>query len=206
MIEHIPELMESGIASFKIEGRMKSAYYTAVVTNAYRLAIETYQKDPKGYQFDPAWLEELESVSHREYGTGFYFDDPMQNPQLVSTCGYLREKAYFSTATEYVEEEANAILAKGVSMETEEGRLYRFIQRNKVSAGECAEMISPGKIGRGFAVDELYAPSGERIEATPHPSMIYWCRVPFEVYEGDIMRAASGKGLEVRAKDRLKNQ
>lgn len=206
MIEHIPELMESGIASFKIEGRMKSAYYTAVVTNAYRLAIETYQKDPKGYQFDPAWLEELESVSHREYGTGFYFDDPMQNPQLVSTCGYLREKAYFSTATEYVEEEANAILAKGVSMETEEGRLYRFIQRNKVSAGEYAEMISPGKIGRGFAVDELYAPSGERIEATPHPSMIYWCRVPFEVYEGDIMRAASGKGLEVRAKDRLKNQ
>ena len=206
MIEHIPELMESGIASFKIEGRMKSAYYTAVVTNAYRLAIETYQKGPMNYQFDPAWLEELESVSHREYGTGFYFDDPMQNPQLVSTCGYLREKAYFSTATEYVEEEANVILANGVPMETEEGRLYRFIQRNKVSAGECAEMISPGKIGRGFTVEELYAPSGERIESTPHPSMIYWCRVPFEVYEGDIMRAASGKGLEVRAKDRLKKQ
>ena len=206
MIEHIPELMESGIASFKIEGRMKSAYYTAVVTNAYRLAIETYRKDPKGYRFDPAWMDELESVSHREYGTGFYFDDPMQNPQLVSTCGYLREKAYFSTATEYVEEEANAILATGVAMENEEGRLYRFIQRNKVSAGECAEMISPGKIGRGFAVSELYAPSGERIESTPHPSMIYWCRVPFEVFEGDIMRAASGKGLDVRAKDRLKNQ
>ena len=206
MIEHVPELMESGIASFKIEGRMKSAYYTAVVTNAYRLAIETYRKNPKGYRFDPAWMDELESVSHREYGTGFYFDDPMQNPQLVSTCGYLREKAYFSTATEYVEEEANAILATGVAMENEEGRLYRFIQRNKVSAGECAEMISPGKIGRGFAVSELYAPSGERIESTPHPSMIYWCRVPFEVFEGDIMRAASGKGLDVRAKDRLKNQ
>ena len=204
MIEHIPELMESGIASFKIEGRMKSAYYTAVVTNAYRMAIDAYNRDPAGYRFDPAWLEELESVSHREYGTGFYFDDPMTNPQLVSTCGYLREKAYYSTAIEPVSEELAAIEAGGVPAENEEGRLYRFIQRNKVSSGEGAEMISPGKIGRGFAVNELYAPDGSRLESTPHPSMIYWCRVPFAVLEGDIMRAASGKGLEVRAKDRLK--
>ena len=205
MIEHIPELMESGIASFKIEGRMKSAYYTAVVTNAYRMAMDAYSKDPANYRFDPAWLEELESVSHREYGTGFYFDDPMQNPQLVSACGYLREKAYYSTATAIVAEEADAIAAQGIAMENENGRLYRFIQRNKVSAGEDAEMISPGKIGRRFGVSELYAPDGSVLEATPHPSMIYWCRVPFAVAEGDIMRAASGKGLEIRAKDRLKN-
>lgn len=204
MIEHIPELMESGIASFKIEGRMKSAYYTAVVTNAYRLAMDTYQKDPAAYSFDPLWLEELESVSHREYGTGFYFDDPMQNPQLVSECGYLREKAYYSTAIEYDGAEAEAILERGVALENESGRLYRFIQRNKVSAGEGAEIISPGKVGVGFAVEELYGPDGEPLESTPHPSMIYWCRVPFAVREGDIMRAASGKGLEKRAKDRLK--
>jgi len=206
MIEHIPELMESGVASFKIEGRMKSAYYTAVVTNAYRMAIDEYQKDPTSYQFHPEWLEELESVSHREYGTGFYFDDPMVNPQLVSTCGYIREKAYFSTAVEYDESEAQAIIASGVEMENGEGKLYRFIQRNKVSAGEGAEVISPGKIGRGFAVSELYAPDGSALESTPHPSMIYWCRVPFEVCEGDIMRAATGRGLEVRAKDRLKGE
>ena len=203
MIEHIPELMESGIASFKIEGRMKSAYYTAVVSNAYRLAMDAYAADPEGYCFDPAWLEELESVSHREYGTGFYFDDPMENPQLVSACGYIREKAYFSTATEYNEEEAAAIAAAGVAMENGEGRLYRFIQRNKVSAGETAELISPGQIGRGFSVTELYAPDGTSLESTPHPSMIYWCRVPFAVLEGDIMRASNGKGLDVRAKDYL---
>ena len=204
MIEHIPELMECGIASFKIEGRMKSAYYTAVATNAYRMAIDAYLKDPAAYRFDPAWLEELESVSHREYGTGFYFDDPMENPQLVSTCGYLREKAYFSTATEYIEEEAAALVANGVEMQNADGRVYRFIQRNKVSCGEGAELISPGKIGRGFDVRELYAPDGSPLESTPHPSMIYWCRVPFEVKVGDIMRADSGKGLEIRAKDRLK--
>ena len=161
-------------------------------------------KDPAAYRFDPAWLEELESVSHREYGTGFYFDDPMENPQLVSACGYLREKAYFSTATEYIEEEAAALVANGVEMENADGRVYRFIQRNKVSRGEGAELISPGKIGRGFDVLELYAPDGSPLESTPHPSMIYWCRVPFEVKVGDIMRADSGKGLEIRAKDRLK--
>ncbi len=204
MIEHIPELMQSGVASFKIEGRMKSAYYTAVVTNAYRMAIDAYQKDPDGYRFDPSWLDELESVSHREYGTGLYFDDPMLNPQLVSACGYMREKAYFSTAIEYDEAEACAIVQNGVAMENEDGRLYRFIQRNKVSRGEDAEMISPGKIGKGFGVRELYAPDGSVLESTPHPSMIYWCRVPFAVKEGDIMRAAGGKGLEIRAKDRLK--
>ncbi len=204
MIEHIPTLIESGITSFKIEGRMKSAYYTAVATNAYRMAIDAYFADPKGYRYDPAWLEELESVSHREYGTGFYFDDPMENPQLVSACGYLREKAYFSTATEYDAEEAQALAEAGVALVNERGRLYRFIQRNKVCAGEGSEMISPGKIGRWFAVEELYAPDGSPLEATPHPSMIYWCRVPFEVYPGDIMRADSGKGLEIRAKDRLK--
>ncbi len=204
MIEHIPELMQSGIVSFKIEGRMKSAYYTAVATNAYRMAIDAYLQDPEGYVYDPRWLEELESVSHREYGTGFYFDDPMQNPQLVSTCGYLREKAYFSTATEYVAQEAEAIAAAGVEMTNANGTLYRFIQRNKVSLGEGAELISPRKIGVGFTVTELYAPDGTSLASTPHPSMIYWCRVPLPVKEGDIMRADSGKGLQVRAKDRLK--
>ncbi len=204
MIEHIPELMQSGVHSFKIEGRMKSAYYTAVVTNAYRLAIDAYERDPAGYRFDPAWLSELESVSHREYGTGFYFDDPMQEPQLVSQCGYLREKAYYSTAIEYDASEAEVILAAGVPMENAQGRLFRFIQRNKVSRGEGAEMISPGAVGRPFEVTELYAPDGSPLESTPHPSMIYWCRVPFAVHEGDIMRAGSGRGLEVRAADRLK--
>ncbi len=204
MIEHIPELMQSGITSFKIEGRMKSAYYTAVATNAYRMAIDSYLRDPEGYRFDPAWIAELESVSHREYGTGFYFDDPMENPQLVSVCGYLREKAYYSTATEYVEEEADALIAAGVCMENVEGRLYRFIQRNKVSRGEGAELISPGKIGAPLTVNELYAPDGSALESTPHPSMIYWCRVPFAVKQGDILRADNGKGLDVRAKDRLK--
>lgn len=202
-IECIPQLMQSGIDSFKIEGRMKSAYYTAVVTNVYRMAMDAYTADPEGYQYDPAWLEELESVSHRTYGTGFYLDDPMNNPQLLGECGYLREKAYFATATEYNQEEASALQAAGVALQNGQGSLYRFVQRNKVSVGEGAEVISPGKIGRGFDVCELYAQDGTVISSAPHPSMIFWCRVPFEIREGDIMRAGSSKGFDKRRPDSL---
>lgn len=205
MIEHIPELIGSGVTAFKIEGRMKSAYYTAVVTNAYRMAFDRYLADPAGYVYDPAWLEELESVSHREYDTGFFFGSPMQDPKLVSVCGYLREKAYFSTATEYDEDEMNILIGSGIAAENEQGKLYRFIQRNKLSAGDAAELVTPGKIGQGFVANELYAPDGTPLESTPHPSMIYWCRVPFAVKEGDLLRAGISRGLEVRGKDRIRS-
>ena len=188
-VDHIPELIEAGIDSFKIEGRMKSAYYTAVVTNAYRMSIDSYLSNPENYVFDPLWYRELECVSHREYCTGYYLDDPMQNAQIGSHTGYIRDKAYFATATEYNEEEAAIIRSAGVALENENGRLYRFIQRNKVKLGDSAELISPSKVGKAFDVNELYLPNGEAAQSAPHPSMIFWCRVPFEVAEGDIMRA-----------------
>ena len=110
-IEHIPELIEAGINSFKIEGRMKSAYYTAVVTNAYRMAIDAYMNGPENYEYNPLWLRELESVSHREYCTGYYLDKPMENAQLGTQTGYIRDKAYFATATEYDVGEAEKLAA-----------------------------------------------------------------------------------------------
>lgn len=189
MIEHIPELMQSGINSFKIEGRMKSAYYTAVVTNAYRMAIDRYMADPEGYRYDPMLYRELDSVSHREYCSGYYLDKPIENAQLSTMTGYIREKAYFATATEGVGEELERLCDAGVEAENGQGRLYRFIQRNKVSVGDSAEIISPRRTGREFNVCEMYSQTGEAIEAAPHPSMIFWCRVPFEVSEGDIMRS-----------------
>ncbi|MBQ8333897.1 MAG: U32 family peptidase, partial [Clostridia bacterium] len=83
MLEHIPELEESGISSYKIEGRVKSAYYTAVVTNTYRLAIDAYRRDPANYKLDPAWTNELSGVSHREYSTGFFFTPPHEDANTV---------------------------------------------------------------------------------------------------------------------------
>ncbi len=188
-IEHISELIKAGINSFKIEGRMKSAYYTAVVTNAYRMAIDAYMRDGENYVYDPALLRELESVSHREYCTGFYLDKPMDNAQLGTQTGYIRDKAYFATAVEYDEDEAKKLADLGVELENEQGRLCRFIQRNKVKIGDRAEMISPSKYGQPFVVNELYLSNGETLESAPHPSMIFWCRVPFGVSAGDIMRA-----------------
>ena len=186
-VDMIPELIAAGIYSFKIEGRMKSAYYTAVVTNAYRMAIDAYLADPEGYKFDTALMGELESVSHREYSSGYYRDLPIENAQTTENTGYIREKAYFATAVEYSAKE----LPDSLEYETENGRLYKFIQRNKVSIGDAAEIISPSRIGVPFTVEEIYSERGEAIESAPHPSMLFYVRVPFEVKPGDIMR--SGK-------------
>lgn len=128
MIEHIPELMESGIDSFKIEGRMKSAYYTAVTANTYRMAIDRYLAEPAAYRFDPIWKTELESVSHRDYCTGYYFDDPMEKCTDCGKCRLCPRKAYIGVV------EAFDPITRRASV----------IQRNKISAGEIAELISPG--------------------------------------------------------------
>lgn len=196
MIQHVPELMESGIDSFKIEGRMKSAYYTAVVTNTYRMAMDAYSRDPAGYRFRPEWMRELESVSHREYATGFYLDDPMEEPQVVQGGHYIGEKAYYATAiasnTPEAKEELEAILSQCVPYENPDGRLYRFMEKNKVRAADPAEIISPGQTGRFFYVGELYDTKGCIRANIPHPHMIFWARIPFEVSPGDIMRVSIG--------------
>lgn len=182
MLRHIPALIEAGITSFKIEGRMKSAYYTAVVTNAYRMAIDAYLRDGAAYTFDERWYREVESVSHRAYATGFWFDDPKENPQLTEDVGYIREKAYFATVV-------GDIAPQGLESENEKGRLYRLMQRNKVSLGDKAELLTPGRVGIPFAVEELYDENGVPIESAPHPLMQFYTRLPREAQVGDIIRA-----------------
>lgn len=175
MVEYMSDLIRAGITSFKIEGRMKSAYYAAVVTNAYRAAIDGYMKDGDGFVLDKRWTSELESVSHREYCTGYFFDDPMKNAQTCTMPGYMREKAYLAVAIEDDKE-------KGLSL---------FIQRNKLCVGDKAELISPGKFGRAFEISEMYDENMNAIESAPHPFMKFYIKVPFEVREGDILRGAS---------------
>ena len=164
---------------------MKSAYYAAVVTNSYRMAIDAYLADPEGYVFHQRIMRELESVSHREYCTGFYLDSPMENPQMSTINGYIREKAYFATALE----EGELPLPRGLEATTDNGTVFPFIQRNKIKLGDSAEIISPNKLGRAFTVTELYAEDGSPIEAAPPPSQKFFVRVPFEVCAGDIIRS-----------------
>ena len=189
MLGHVGDLVDAGVASFKIEGRVKSAYYTAVVTNAYRMAADAcaafVAQGGKARDFvpDPALMDELNSVSHREYSTGFYYDAPMENPQLVTRPGYVREKAYLAIAC------GPSPIPAGLTEVNENGRLCRFLQRNKLTVGQGAELLTPGRSGRAFRVTELYDAEGTPIESCPHPSMPYYTRVPFEVREGDILRA-----------------
>jgi len=169
-IEHIPELIEAGIDSFKIEGRMKSAYYTAVVTNTYKMAIDSYFSG--SYEYNPLWYRELESVSHRDYQSGYYFSDCHTDANLSKTAGYIKDKAYLATCISYNKENGLAL----------------FTQRNKMVIGDKIELLTPGKVGVSFVCEELYDEHGEKIEATSHPYMNFYMRVPFEVREGDIIR------------------
>lgn len=177
MIEHIPELEESGITSYKIEGRVKSAYYTAVVTNTYRMAIDAYRRDPAGYKFDKAWLNELDGVSHREYGTGFYFTPPSQDANTVHDLGYIREKAYIASAV------SDAAVP-------DENGMYDalFIQRNQGHKGRHSRAYHPRQGRKSVFSFVSLRCSGREIESAPHPSMYFRLKVPFPVKEGDILR------------------
>ena len=170
-IEHIPELIEAGINSFKIEGRMKSAYYTAVVTNAYKMALDSYFSG--NYEYDPEWYRELESVSHRDYHTGYYFTDSHMDANLAPNNGYIKDKAYLAVAVGY----------------DDESGLAKFTQRNKMSSGESAELLTPGQIGRQLVIGELFDENMDPIESTPHPYMTFYMKVSTEVQVGDILRA-----------------
>ncbi len=169
-IEHIPELVEAGINSFKIEGRMKSAYYTAVVTNAYKMALDSYFSGK--YVYNPLWLRELESVSHREYESGYYFKNSREDANTTRNNGYLRDKAYLAVVN------------------GKKGELYELGQRNKISTGDKVEVVSPGMVGREFTVSELFDEKGEKIDSAPHPYMTFYTKIPFDLSPGDIIRGA----------------
>ncbi len=176
MIAHIPALMDAGINSFKIEGRMKSAYYAAVVTNTYRMAIDAALR---GEAYDPRWLAELESVSHRPYHTGYYFDKSTENANTTDNPGYLKENAYLAIVTAYDPETKKATLT----------------QKNKFSLGDSVELLTPGKFGEEITVSSLYDMEGTEIPAVPHPQMSFQMPMPHPVKEGDILRAKKGVAL-----------
>lgn len=172
MIEHIPELVAAGINSLKIEGRVKSAYYTAVTTNAYKTELMRYLADPDAYVFDGSALTELESVSHREYCTGYFFDHPLQNAQITQNGGYIKEKSFLATVEAYDPQSGRATL----------------LQRNKAVCGQSADLISPMKSAKPFVFHDMRDSDGNPIESAPHPKMLYSVKTDYPVCVGDIIR------------------
>ena len=165
MIEHLPELLDAGIDSLKIEGRMKSAYYTAVVTNAYRQALDAAIE---GRALDPLWVAETEKLSHRPYSTGFYYGEPGQ---------HYGEASYSATAdvaavVEDCDADGNALLT----------------QRNKILRGDALELLLPGRAPIPFVAEELFGPEGEAIEDTRRAMMEFHLQLPAEAPPGAIVR------------------
>ena len=171
-IEHIPELIEAGINSFKIEGRMKSAYYAAVVTNTYKMAVDSYFSGE--YEYNPLWYRELLSVTHRSYATGYYFTDSHTDANTTEDNGYFKDKAYLAVVLEYNGESGEALMS----------------QRNKMKLGEKIEALTPGRVGRSIEISELYNENHEPVESTPHPYMSFYAKVSEPLCPGDIIRAA----------------
>ena len=165
MIEHIPELIDAGVTSFKIEGRMKSAYYAAAVTNAYRHAIDYALK---GETLPKVWIDELNKVSHRPYCTGFYYGDPGQ---------HFAEASYFS----------DAYVCAVVENCADDG-FAELTQRNRFCVGDMVELLTNEGEPISFAVTELWDENGEAITATPHAMMKFKMRLPVNCSALSILR------------------
>ena len=172
MLEHIPELVQAGISSVKIEGRMKSVFYVATIVSAYRRAIDAYYKDPENYEYDPEWMRELKKASHREFTTGFYFDRPTNEDQNYQTSAYTRDYSFIGMVKSYDSKTHMAVVE----------------QRNKMVVGDEIEVFGPGRDFFTQKLEVLLDEEKEPIEAAPHPQQIVHIRMDQPVAEKYILR------------------
>ena len=172
MIEHIPELMESGIDSFKIEGRMKTALYVATVARTYRRAIDDYKQSPELYREHMAWYQEqISNCTYRQFTTGFFFGKPSDEAQIYDNNTYVKEYTYL-----------------GIVGERNEKGLYRIEQRNKFSVGESIEVMKPDGANITVTVQRIVDEEGNDMESAPHPKQVLYIDLgqPLAMY--DILR------------------
>ncbi len=168
MIEHIPELVKAGISSFKIEGRAKSSYYTAVTTNAYRHAVDEYFNNPDNFKL-PDWIrEETEKISHREYNTGFYFGN--EPGQVTDNGGYIRRYDVVAFCES----------CKGFEAE--------ITQRNKFFKGDTLDVLPPSGVPFDAMCQKLVNEKGEEVESAPHAMERLTMTADKEIPAGSVLR------------------
>jgi putative protease len=171
MIDHVGELMEAGLDSLKIEGRAKSAYYAALVTGAYRHAIDAAAA---GVPLDPVWRDEVEKVSHRHYSTGFYFGEPGQYTQ---SSRYIREWQ-INGIVQSCDEVGNAVVSL----------------RNKFRAGDALELVGPDFRPVAFAAPVMETLEGEALEEPKTPQMLFRMKLPGKAPALSILRRQAEPG------------
>ena len=173
LIEHLDKLAKAGVHSFKIEGRAKSAYYTAVTAGAYRAATDLMWRDPEHYRC-PDWLrEEVTKVSHRDYTTGFLFGPP-EAGQCYETGGYIRRWEVAGVVTGY----------------DAENRRLLCVQRNKFAVGQPLELVLPLQGVREFTPEKLYDAEGQPVDCVPHAAAPFMMDYPEPLPQGTLLRMA----------------
>lgn len=171
MIEHIPELMEAGIDSFKVEGRMKTALYVAAVARTYRMAMDDYEKSPDYYRERiPFYKSEIAKCTYRQYTTGFFFGKPDENTQIYDSNTYVKEYTYL-----------------GIINGEEKGK-YRIEQRNKFSVGEEIEVMKPDGENISATVKLIEDEEGKTMESAPHPQQVLYIDLGIKLDIYDILR------------------
>lgn len=173
MIEHIPELIEAGIDSFKIEGRMKTALYVATVARTYRKAIDDYLADPELYRKNMPWyLDQISNCTYRKFTTGFFFGKPDDDAQIYDSNTYVKEYTYL-----------------GIAREIRDG-MCRIEQRNKFSVGETVEIMKPNGENPEAVVKRIVNEEGEEQESAPHPKQVLYVELSICPEKYDILRRA----------------
>lgn len=172
MIEYIPELIDSGIKSFKIEGRVKSSYYVATVIRSYRMAIDEYFNDPESYTFRKQWIDEIKKASHRDFTTGFYFGKPTEDDQVYTSSSYIRGYDYIGLVLDY----------------DHDSKIATIEQRNRMFVGDKIEVFGPNKEHFTQIIDKMWDEEGDEIEVAPHPQQVIKMKMDNEVKAWDMMR------------------
>lgn len=172
MLEHIPDVIENGIDSLKIEGRMKSIHYVSTVCNVYREAIDRYVENPETYQLKEEWLDELWKVAQRELATGFFYGNPTENEQLF---GARRRMPKYSFVGEVMAYDKTTELAT-------------IRQRNKFQVGDTIEFYGPGMRHHEEKLDTMWDEEGLEITVAPHAMQIVTMHVNEPVQVGDMIR------------------
>lgn len=174
MIKYIPELIEAGICSFKIEGRVKSQYYVATVIRAYRKAIDEFFRFKKNYVYKEERLEEIKKASYRDFTTGFYFKKPTGDDQIYENSSYIRKYDFVGLVLDY----------------DKKTKLATVEQRNRIFVGDEIEIFGPNKEFFTQNIEEMWNENGEKIEVAPHPQQIIKMKMKEPVEEWDIIRKA----------------
>ncbi len=180
MIEYIPEILDAGIDSLKIEGRMKTALYVATVARTYRKALDDFMESEEKYRENMDWYKaEIGKCTYRQFTTGFYFGKPDENTQIYNSNTYINEYIYL-----------------GICGEIDEKGLVRIEQRNKFSVGDVIEIMKPNGDNVLTRVLAMYNEEGEAMDSCPHPKQVVYLQLDKlpDVY--DILRVANVKDPE----------